>query len=395
MPRTAAFIASLLTVALFAAACGGGDDTAQEAEDARTNGVSEVTRDDGDQPDTVSDSAEQTEQPDTDAQPEPEPVAAPVRLGTRFEWCVDIQRGWDWLAEIQGQASVEEAALRDAQETLEAATDELDRVEAFQVFESAERRVGDLIPILVDAADEVVEPVQPGWSSREETEVIAVGRARDAFVATTDPALVELLAAAYSDASLNEEPTEPAEEPLEEPETAGEALSLEELLSELEQLRDDVDGLRQESAEPYSAVQVALSRIHAAQNPRDAMDAYERFLDAALALEEFVRAASTAHKTAGDAYWAYRWGVGGALNDGEISREEHDSRVAYAYETYETIEDTASRIGYIFIDTNEWMHVNRFKRLGRTALQEAANAFVLSDTAWAAFQMSLSESCQP
>ena len=393
MPRHRFIISALLAAALLAAGCGG-DDAAEEPEDAaqETDSVSEVTTD-ADQPDApVRDS---TDQPDAGAEPESEPQPVLVRLGDRFGWCADIQRTWDWLAEIQGQVDAEAAALRDAQEALEAAADELDRAEALQVFESADRRVADLTPILVDANDDVVKPVQPGWRSREDTEVIAVERARDAFLAAADPALVELLAAAYSDASLNEEPTEPADDALEEPETAGEALSLEELLSELEQLRDDVDGLRQESAEPYSAVQVALSRIHAAQNPRDAMDAYERFLDAALALEEFVRAASTAHKTAGDAYRAYRWGVGGALNDGEISREEHDSRVAYAYETYETIEDTASRIGYIFIDTNEWMHVIRFKRLGRTALQEAANAFVLSDTAWAAFQMSLSESCQP
>ena len=82
--------------ALLAAGCGGGDDASEEAEDAaqETDSVSEVTTDDADQPDTVRDSAEQTEQPDADAEPEPrlEPAAGAVRLGDRFEWCADIQR---------------------------------------------------------------------------------------------------------------------------------------------------------------------------------------------------------------------------------------------------------------------------------------------------------------
>ena len=177
-----------------AAGCGG-DDAAEEPEDAaqETDSVSEVTTD-ADQPDApVRDS---TDQPDAGAEPESEPQPVLVRLGDRFGWCADIQRTWDWLAEIQGQVDAEEAALRDAQEALEAAADELDRAEALQVFESADRRVADLTPILVDANDDVVKPVQPGWRSREDTEVIAVERARDAFLATTDPALVELLAAA-------------------------------------------------------------------------------------------------------------------------------------------------------------------------------------------------------
>ena len=64
-----------------------------------------------------------------------------VRLGDRFGWCADIQRTWDWLAEIQGQVDAVEAARLDAQAALEAATDDLDRAEALQALESAEREL--------------------------------------------------------------------------------------------------------------------------------------------------------------------------------------------------------------------------------------------------------------
>ena len=58
VPR-ARFIASLLAVALLAAGCGGGEeDVSEEPEGTRDDGVSEVTTDDDDQPDTVRDSAE-------------------------------------------------------------------------------------------------------------------------------------------------------------------------------------------------------------------------------------------------------------------------------------------------------------------------------------------------
>ena len=381
MPRHRFIISALLAAALLAAGCGG-DDAAEEPEDAaqETDSVSEVTTD-ADQPDApVRDS---TDQPDAGAEPESEPQPVLVRLGDRFGWCADIQRTWDWLAEIQGQVDAEEAALRDAQEALEAAADELDRAEALQVFESADRRVADLTPILVDANDDVVKPVQPGWRSREDTEVIAVERARDAFLAATDPALVELLAAAYSDASLNEEPTEPADDALEEPETAGEALSPEELLSELEQLRDEVQELWRESIRPYSAVQNAPASIHAAQNPTDAMDAYEWLLEDASALDEIRLAAWMANTTAGDLYQAYRYGVGETYDAGEISLDQYHRLVDGANATRQAIGNTH------IPDTRDP------RRLGRAAVEEATNAFVLADTAWGAFQVSLSESCQP
>ena len=388
MPRPRFTIpAMMLAVSLLAAGCGGGQqDASEEPDDAQADGVSEVATSDGDdRPETTE--RETTGQPDAapDPEPEPEPQPVLVRLGDRFGWCADIQRTWDWLAEIQGQVDAEEAALRDAQEALEAAADELDRAEALQVFESADRRVADLTPILVDANDDVVKPVQPGWRSREDTEVIAVERARDAFLAAADPALVELLAAAYSDASLNEEPTEPAVTTIPaEPEPAGEALSPEELLAELEQLRDEVQELWRESIRPYSAVQNSPASIHAAQNPTDAMDAYEWLLEDASALDEIRLAAWMANTTAGDLHQAYRYGVGETYDAGEISLDQYHRLVDGANATRQAIGNTH------IPDTRDP------RRLGRAALQEAANAFVLTDpSAWRAFQVSLSESCQP
>ena len=58
-------IASLLTVVVLAASCGGDKPTT-----------------------TTRDSAEQP-----DAAPEPEPQ--PVRLGDRFSWCAELQADWD------------------------------------------------------------------------------------------------------------------------------------------------------------------------------------------------------------------------------------------------------------------------------------------------------------
>ena len=104
MPRTRYIISTMLAVALLAAGCGG-DDATEEPEGTQADGVSEVTTD-GDRPatTTTSDSAAQPEP--TDAAPQP----VLVRLGDRFGWCADIQRTWDWLAEIQGQVDAVEAA---------------------------------------------------------------------------------------------------------------------------------------------------------------------------------------------------------------------------------------------------------------------------------------------
>ena len=124
MPRARFTIpAMMLAVALLAAGCAG-DDAAEQPEDGRADGVSEVATSDRDQPDTsVRESAEQTEQPDAGAEPEPEPAAG-ARCGTvtGLSGALTFSVTWDWLAEIQGQVDRRGGmVLRDAEEALEAA----------------------------------------------------------------------------------------------------------------------------------------------------------------------------------------------------------------------------------------------------------------------------------
>ena len=123
------------------AGCGGGEeDASEEPEGTRTDGVSEVTRDDDDQPDTtVRDSAEQTDQPDADAEPEP----LLVRLGDRFPVCADVQAKWDAFDGSQAALQTAEAAYQNAVSAHAAATDELDRAEARDALRAAERTLSE------------------------------------------------------------------------------------------------------------------------------------------------------------------------------------------------------------------------------------------------------------
>ena len=389
MPRHR-FITSLLAVVLLAAGCGGGDDASAEPEGTQADGVSEVATSDTDQPDTTA--RDSTDQPDAGTEPEPEP--APVRLGDRFEWCVDTQRDWDRLAEIQGQVDAAEAALRDAQETLEAATDELDRAEALQVFESAERHVADLLPVFVDAAHEVVRSVRSGRRHREETEVIAVERAREAFYAAAAPALVELLGVTDAASSLYEEPVialEPASETTipAEPEPAGEALPPEELLRALQELQDEVYNLQLDVSGVRGQAEGAIGDIRRAENPTEALAARAAGREGLQALDEIDSAAWEAGRITQELESAYLDSVWRARDAGAISQEEHESARTTWYEAVQGISRLTT-----FIHDRADRRQHHLIPLGNAALEEAANVFVLTDPAWAAFQMSLSESCQ-
>ena len=391
MARTRSIFVAILAVVLLAAACGGGeDDVSEEPEGTPADGVSEVATSDTDQPDTtVRDS---TDQPDAGTEAEPEP--APVRLGDRFEWCVDTQRDWDRLAEIQGQVDAAEAALRDAQETLEAATDELDRAEALQVFESADRHVADLLPVFVDAAHEVVRSVRSGRRHREETEVIAVERAREAFYAAAAPALVELLGVTDAASSLYEEPVialEPASETTipAEPESDGEALPPEELLRALQELQDEVYNLQLDYSGVRGQVEGAIGDIRRAENPTEALAAHAAGREGLQALDEIDSAAWEASRITQELERAYLDSVWRARDAGAISQEEHESALTTGREAARAISRLAS-FAYDPVGHQQLI------QLGNAALEEAANAFVLADTsAWQAFQRSLSESCQP
>ena len=188
MPRPRFTIpAMMLAVSLLAAGCGGGQqDASEEPDDARADGVSEVATSDGDQPDTtVRESAEQTEQPDADTEPEPEP--APVRLGSRFMWCFRLQADWDRHSQAQAQFDDAEAALLEAREALATATDELDRAEAQDALDDAERRYEDLTDHLADVNDGTSRILLPGREGSEDTETSLLDAPERSFALLPTP----------------------------------------------------------------------------------------------------------------------------------------------------------------------------------------------------------------
>ena len=186
MPRHR-FITSLLAVVLLAAGCG------------------------GDQPTTTTrDSAEQP-----DAAPEPEPQPMPVQLGDRFSWCAELQADWDRHAQAQAQLDNAEAELLEAQEALMAATDELARVDAWNASDAAGRRLEALMEHLAVVEEDTVRILLPGSGGSTDAETVALGRAREAFRASADPAVLSLSVQAHgvdwSAADLTE-PVQPADE---------------------------------------------------------------------------------------------------------------------------------------------------------------------------------------
>lgn len=102
-----------------------------------------------------------------------------------------------------------------------------------------------------------------------------------------------------------------------------------------------------------------------------------------------------AYLSAGDLHRAYRLSVGDAVDAGEIGPEESDARVAVAYETYEAIGNISRDLGLVFSHPEGWIPWHEYLRVASRALEAAADRFILADPAWAAFQRSLSESCQP
>ena len=371
MPWTRLTFVAMLAAALLAAGCGG-DDATEEPEDA----VSAVTTD-GDRPatTTTSDSAAQPEP--TDAAPQP----VLVRLGARFGWCADIQRTWDWLAEIQGQVDAVEAARLDAQAALEAATDDLDRAEALQALESAERSyILDFVPAFRDAMDEVTRLLEPDWRSNSgETEAIAVERAREAFYAAAAPTLVDLMKVAQAGGPPREL-QQPEREPVDQ------TLPPEELLAALEALQDEVDGLVQESIGVKLAMKSAFLDIQVAPTAKDAMDAYALFVEGYQGLNELNEASFWGQETGREIYRALASvGLDGAG-------------------AYEALRDARYNIGYIHpwpYNPNPDRNPNVPESFSEVewavheTLTQATNEFVLADPAWGAFQRSLSESCQP
>ena len=389
MAGTRHTLIALLAVSVLAVGCGGDDPAEEDPQPTE----SEVSTSDGDEPTTTaSDSAEHPEETDIDAAPEREPQPVTVQLGDRFPWCADFRRDWDEQTRLQAQANAAEAALRDALDATEAATDELDQAEAVQAFVAAEQHYADLMPAVAAANRAAVRPVQPDWSTHEETEAIAVERAQEDFRLAAAPALLELLETAHAAGAAVGEPqvsttTRPPQE--------GDLPGHDEVLATLQQIQNQIDEWWQQSIGVQEAMRYALSGIHAAQNPRAALDAHQRFLEAAQTQDDLYLMAWETNLVSGDIYRVYRLGLGAAQEAGEISHEEHDNRITAAHEIRDITDRTATDIGFIFHDTDGWVDRHKFRSLARRALEAAADRFILADPAWAAFQRSLSESCKP
>ena len=183
--RRTRLIASLLAVVVLAAACGGDQSTT-------------TTRDSAEQPDAA-----------------PEPELQPVRLGDRFSWCAELQADWDRHAQAQAQSDNAEAELLEAREAYMAAADELSRVDAWYAVDDAVRRVEALMEHLAVVEEDTVRVLLPGSGGSTDAETVALGRAREAFRASADPAVLSSSVQAHgvdwSAADLTE-PVEPADE---------------------------------------------------------------------------------------------------------------------------------------------------------------------------------------
>ena len=378
MPKTRFLIVAMLAVAVLAAACGGDDATDEPEDDAQTAAVSEVTASVGDQ------SATTTSETPIPAEAAPEPAPEPVRLADRFSWCSTHQRTWDRLAELQLRADDMEAARLNAQAALDTATDELDIAEAVQAVESAEESYRDFVPTYRDVLRDATRLLDPDWvsNSGDDTEPIAVGRARDAFYATADPTLVELLEAEREGIPRFEPP------PFER-ETVDESLTAGELLAALEALRDEAADAAQEGRDAKLAMQKAFLDLQAAHTPTDVMDAYQRFVDGYLALRELENAASVIRWRAEDEIHPALRAAGGATDASFRWVEDINNarRVVAFIHPWPYIADPNRNetIPARFSDV-EWATGE--------ALRQTVNELVLDAPAWRAFQESLSESCQ-
>ena len=385
MTRPRFVVSVALAVSLLAAACGGGDDATDEpVDDAATEAVSEVTASgDSDEPTTASENTEPTDQAEDAPEPEPEPE--PVRLADRFSWCAAHQRTWDRLAEMQLRADDMEAARVEAQAALDAATDELDIAEAVQASEAAEESYLDFVPAFREALFDATRLLSPDWrgNSGDETEPIAVGRARDTFYATAAPTLAELMAVAREGVPHSQPP------PFER-ETVDESLTAEELLAALEALRDEAADAVQEGRDAKLTMQTAFLDLQAAHTPTAVMDAYQRFVEGYLDLRELENAASVIRwRAENEIHPALR--VAGGATDASFRWVEdinNARRVVAFIHPWPYIADPNRNeaIPARFSDV-EWAT--------REALRQTVNELVLDDPAWRAFQASLSESCQP
>ena len=383
MAQTRFVVVAMLAAVLLAAGCGG-DDTPPEPEYSQTPSVTEPATGDlvGPGTTTVRDSAQRTDQLVAGAVGEAT-SAAPPRLGDRFSWCADIPAIWARQAQTQAQADAAEAAHLAAMDAYDSATDELDKAEASHIAASALEHYEDLRSDLEDATSDAVKLLTPGFSGADETRGIALERARDAYRASADPIVLELLSMASSRSA-------PQPEPMPEAMTAIEHLDLGQAYDVIDRHRSEVEDLIEPISSAYHAMLDGRRAISTAERPSEVDVGFRQVLDAAAELKQLNGRVHAALDSASDAREGHALYEREALRADEITLDEHRDNTAFIrvadsflYTIAEPALDQAGQFATVTRETEE-------------DVAERARFFAVTDPdGMAAFWASLSESCRP
>ncbi len=407
MPRHRLALASLV-LSLLAAACGSDDGggealnadifTGATTTRAQPQGSGEPDAPAGDEQQdalveprlTVLDSAQVTDQAVADASGEAD-AWSPQQLGDRFEWCADIQAIWERQVQAQAQVDVAGAAYLAAFDAYNSATDELDRAEAFQAVEATFQRYEDLRSDLEDVTYDAASVLAPGFRGTDETQSIALERAREAYSANADPIVQELWAIALSRIDIQPEPAAgPEPEPVGEVETPIELLDLDGALAVIDRHRSEVEDLVGPISSAHQAMLDGGRVIGTAEQPSDLAMGLRQVMDAAAELKELNRRLHAALSSANDAQEQHELYEREALIADEITHHEYRENTDRVRETLNALYTIA---GPARDQAGRSATVNR---AARADVESKALVFAVTDLGgMAAFWASLSKSCQP
>ncbi len=294
-------------------------------------------------------------------------------------------------AKAQDDAAVAEHVA--AWEAWNAATDELDKAEALPVLEAAEQASEDAWTALTAAYKEAAWLLKPDYIPNPDTFAIALERARTEYRQHADPAVLDLLEYAYS--ASGSAPSEPepqetataADSQAAEPDS--EPRNLEDTLAAVAVIQSELDELAWTAYEAVQEADDALASLYAAADAQSAIDAHKKMLDALQRADESdrqLRDAGAYHTLRERLEVPYRVYAEAALAAGEITADEHQAALTAIQDAITAVAGNALSSG---AETSE------FRWLAQTAIQYTAHSFILADTeSMAAFQASLSESCQ-
>lgn len=205
-PRRAPAI--LLAVVVVAGGCGGDEEPPPSGDGEQAQDLGEPLEPSGAQQDDALSGLESLEAvpadvlvsaTDQEGSSEAGFALVPVELGFRFPWCAEIQERWNYMIEARAGAAAAAASYDDARETFDTVTDELDAAEARAALERAESIREERQSVLSSAQSGLMRLIAPGTppisdntTANIETHAIAVGRAREAFRDSADPATLEL-----------------------------------------------------------------------------------------------------------------------------------------------------------------------------------------------------------